>query len=106
MAKSDLIGTVERVGHLCSRHSSLDSLLVRVGVGDVDALSALSTLYDEMSRTVYWMSMSSGLAPSCASQVTHDVFLRAWQRASSFDPGTESAWAWVRGIAIGTINDL
>jgi RNA polymerase sigma-70 factor (ECF subfamily) len=87
-------------GNLCSRHSSLDSLLVRVGDGDRDAFAAL---YDEMSRTVHGISLSGGHEPGLAAEVTLDVFLCAWSKAGSFDPAVESAWTWMRAIARTTI---
>ena len=87
-------------GDLCTRHGSLDSLLVRVGEGDRVAFAAL---YDEMSRTVYAMSLSGGHDPALAAHITLDVFLCAWLRAGAYDPRVESAWTWLRAIAATTI---
>ena len=82
---------------LCSRHSSLDTLLTKVGGGDRDAFASL---YDEMSSTVYGMSLTDGRDPALASQITLDVFLRAWRQASTYDLATQSAWTWVRTLAL------
>ena len=101
MSSHRLAPFVEPDSDLCSRHSSLDSLLVRVGDGDRDAFASL---YDEMSRTVYGMSLSGGHEPELAAQITLDVFLCAWLKARSFDPKSESAWAWIRTIAVTTIS--
>jgi RNA polymerase sigma-70 factor (ECF subfamily) len=96
MTSHSLDRAAEPVGDSCSRHSILTSLLTRVGNGDRDAFSAL---YDEMSQSVYAMSLSSGNGPALSAQVTHDAFLQAWQHAGTYDPKTESAWTWVRAIA-------
>ena len=101
MSSHSLAHAREPVGDSCPRHSSLDSLLVRVGDGDRDALAGL---YDEMSRTIYGMSLSSGHEPALAAQITLDVFLCAWLKAGSYDPEVESAWTWVRAIAWTTIS--
>ena len=100
MSSLSLARGLQPVGDLCSRHTSLDSLLVRVGDGDRDALA---TLYDEMSRTVYGMSLSGVQQPALAAQITLDVFLCAWLQAGTYDPDVESAWTWVRAIAWKTI---
>lgn len=85
---------------LCPRHSSLDSLLVRVGDGDREAFAAF---YGEVSRTVFGMSVCSGHGPALSAQVTLDVFLQAWQQAGTYDPKAQSAWTWVRAIALDVI---
>ncbi len=95
-----LASALKPEGDLCSRHGSLDSLLVRIGDGDRDAFAAL---YDEMSGTVYGMSLSGGHEPALAAQITLDVFLCAWLKAGSFNPKVESAWTWMRAIARTTI---
>ena len=100
MTSHSLAHALQPVGDSCPRHSSLDSLLVRVGDGDRDAFAAL---YDEMSRTVYGMSLRAGHEPSFAAQITLDVFLCAWLKAGTYDPEAESAWTWVRAIAWTTI---
>lgn len=87
-------------GHLCPRHSRLDSLLVRVGDGDREAFAAF---YGELSQTVYGMSVCSGHGPALSAQVTLDVFLHAWQQAGTYDPKAQSAWTWVRAIALDVI---
>ena len=101
MTLTDLARGVQPGGDPCPRHSRLDALLVRVGGGDRAALAAI---YDETSHTVYGMSLSSGRGSAMAAQLTLDVFLRAWEQAGTYDPETESAWTWVRAIALETIN--
>ena len=95
--RNDAAHTAAPDEHLCSRHSSLDALLTKVGGGDRDAFASL---YDEMSSTVYGMSLTNGRDPALASQITLDVFLRAWQQASTYDLATQSAWTWMRTLAL------
>ena len=90
------------VEYLCPRHTYLNSVLVRVGDGDRDAFAAL---YDEFSQTVYAMSLHVGHEPQVAAQITHDVFLRAWRQARTYEPTAESAWTWFRTIALEVINN-
>jgi RNA polymerase sigma-70 factor (ECF subfamily) len=99
MTSNDLARAGSPVEHLCSRHSNLNSLLVRVGDGDREAFASL---YDEMSPTIYGMSLSSGLDPARASQATLDVFLRAWQQAGTYELAGQSAWTWVCALAPST----
>ena len=86
--------------YLCSRHTEADSLLIRVGGGDRIAFAAL---YDRFSQTVYAMSLGSGHEPRLSTEVTSEVFLRAWREAPTYDPETGSAWRWLHAIALEAI---
>jgi hypothetical protein len=57
-----------------------------------------------MSQSVYAMSISRGHGPARSAQVTLDVFVQAWQQAPTFEPKAESAWTWVRTIALEEID--
>lgn len=79
----------------CPRQDGIDSLLVSVGAGDRKAFAAL---YDSLSPTVYAMSLCEGNDLLRSAEVTQDVFVRAWQRARSYEPTSGSAWAWIQTI--------
>ncbi len=89
------------VEYLCPRHTYLNSVLVRVGDGDRDAFAVL---YDEFGQTVYAMSLHVGHQPQVAARITQDVFLRAWRQARTYEPTAESAWTWIRTLALEVIN--
>lgn len=81
----------------CPRQAALDSLLVQVADGDRGALGAL---YDQLSQTVYLMSLGTGRGPRVSAEVTHDVFIRTWQQSPAYDPAAGAASTWVRAIAV------
>lgn len=96
MVSDILLPAVRTADQLCLRHSSIDSLLVRVGEGDREAFAQL---YDELSPTVYAMSVHEGQKPAVSAQVTQYVFVRAWRQAPTYDPREGPAWAWICAIA-------
>ena len=96
MSSQEPIGSRRPGGARCPRHRRIDGLLLKVGTGDRTAFAAL---YDEMNRTVFAMGLRRGLEPGLAAEVTHDVFLDAWRQAPRYDPGVQSGWTWVHGLA-------
>jgi RNA polymerase sigma-70 factor (ECF subfamily) len=67
--------------------------------------SAFSTLYDRSSPRVYGLALRILGDQAAAEEVTLDVFLQVWQKASGFDPSRGSAVAWLLTIARGRAID-
>jgi RNA polymerase sigma-70 factor (ECF subfamily) len=70
----------------------LEELLLLSGRGDVEAFAGV---YDELAPQVYGLAVRLLGDAAAAEAVTVEAFLEAWRRASSFDPTTSSAAAWV-----------
>jgi hypothetical protein len=100
MISTSLARPASLVDQLCSRHAGLDSLLVRVGNGNCGAFAGL---YDEVSQTVYAMSLLNGHDPRVSEEVTYAVFVKVWRQARAYDPEAGSAWTWLRAIALEAI---
>jgi RNA polymerase sigma-70 factor, ECF subfamily len=66
-------------------------LLGRMAGGD---RLALAELYDRFSRPLYATALRVLGDPAEAQDVTHDVFLALWERASGFEAGRGSAFSW------------
>ena len=60
--------------------------------------SALATLYDRYGARVFALAVRLLGDLQVAEEVTQDVFLRLWQRAETFHPGTSSFLAWLLAI--------
>jgi len=97
------------------RAHGLASLIAHVARGDVDALAAL---YDETAAHVHGLVLRIVRDPSVADEVTADVFVQVWQKASSFDAARGPALPWLlllarsraldrrrSGTAVGTATD-
>ena len=61
--------------------------------------NALGELYDRYSRLVYSVAFNSLSDPGRAEEVTQDVFLRVWEKASTFDTTQGRVVSWLSSIA-------
>jgi RNA polymerase sigma-70 factor (ECF subfamily) len=59
---------------------------------------ALAALYDRFGGRVFALALRLLGDRQVAEEVTQDVFLRIWQRADTFQPGTASVLAWLLAI--------
>ena len=68
-----------------------DALLDGLATGDPDAAAAF---IERFQRRVFGVALRIVNDTRLAEDVAQETFLRAWQRAESFDPrrGTVSAW--------------
>lgn len=71
-------------------------LLVRVSLGDE---SALGDLYDLMGAAVHGLARRIVRDPSRAEEITQEVFVQAWQKATTFDPSKGSGRSWLMTLA-------
>jgi RNA polymerase sigma-70 factor (ECF subfamily) len=74
----------------------IDVLVDRVARGDS---AAFARLYDEVSASVYGLARRVVRDPSRAEDVTQEVFLEVWRKASRFDRRLGRAKTWVMTIA-------
>jgi len=74
----------------------IDGLLIRVARGD---RTAFEELYDALSSAVYGLSRRVVRDPARAEDVTQEVFLEVWRKASRFDAARGKAKTWVMTIA-------
>lgn len=74
----------------------VDSLLMRVSRGD---RAAFEELYDALSSSVYGLARRVVRDPTRAEDVTQEVFLEVWRKASRFDATRGKAKTWVMTIA-------
>ena len=81
---------------VADRQQSLADLLDRVADGD---RQAFADLYRQIAWKVLALATSTLRDGSQAEEVTQEVFLEIWQRASSFDSAKGSASAWVMRLA-------
>ena len=70
----------------------LNGLLAKVAQGDEDALGAL---YDRTSSQVYGLALRILDDPAMAEEVTLDVFMQVWKKASQFDQSRGKAIVWL-----------
>lgn len=68
------------------------ALMERVATGD---RSALAALYDRYGGTLLALGTRVLSSRRDAEDITHDVFLEVWRRASSYDPARASVRAWL-----------
>jgi RNA polymerase sigma-70 factor, ECF subfamily len=59
---------------------------------------ALAALYDRYGARVFALALRLLGDRQAAEEVAQDVFLRIWQRADTFQPGTSSVLAWLLAI--------
>ncbi len=71
-------------------------LIARVAEGDASALEAL---YDQYNRPVFSLLLRMLQDQQLSEDLTQEVFLRVWQRASSFDPDRGRLASWIFQIA-------
>lgn len=72
------------------------ALVPAIGAGDT---SAMERLYDLHAPMVYALLLRLLGNPEDAQEVLQEVFVQAWQRAGSFDPGRGNEIAWLISIA-------
>ena len=76
--------------------ADVDDLLRRVARGDS---AAFGELYDELSPAVHGLARRVVRDPARAEDVTQEVFLEVWRKATRFDEGRGKARTWVMTIA-------
>lgn len=64
-----------------------------------DNQAAFSTLYNRSSPRVFGLALRILGDQAAAEEVTLDVFLQVWRKASGFDPTRVSSVAWTLTIA-------
>lgn len=57
--------------------------------------AALTALYDELAALVNGLAFRITRDRTAAEEVTHDVFLKVWNDAASFDPARGGAVGWI-----------
>jgi len=85
-------------------YESIDDhqLIKRVSQVDKDALEALYTRYQ---TPVYSLAMYMLKQPALAEEVTQDIFLNIWLKASSFNAERGQPRAWIMSVAHHKIVD-
>lgn len=73
-----------------------EALIRRVAQGDKEALAAL---YDRYSKLVYSVALRLARNEREAEEVTQEVFISLWQRASTFQSVRGRFSSWLLGIA-------
>ena len=76
--------------------------LAAVAAGDGDALAVL---YGQTSGRLMAVLLRLLRRRELAEEVLHDVYLRVWERAKSFDPARGSAMGWLVAVARNTALD-
>ncbi len=76
--------------------SEADDLLVRTASGDV---GAFRELYDRTGRLVFGTALRVVGDRGYSEEITQEVYLEAWRKASGFDPARGSAEAWLVTVA-------
>ena len=61
--------------------------------------NALSELYDRYSRLVFSIALNTLAIPERAEEVTQDVFIRVWEKASTYDAEQGRVVSWLTSIA-------
>ncbi|WP_323761987.1 sigma-70 family RNA polymerase sigma factor [Maricaulis sp.] len=75
----------------------LSDLLVRVGQSQ--DRSAFRALFDHFGPRIRAFLIQRRVVPAMADDLTQDVMLTIWRRASSFDPSRAAASTWIYTIA-------
>lgn len=82
-------------GELVSERGWVE-LVQRIATGDQLALHAL---YDRSHRMVFTLIMRITRKRETAEELTLDVFLEVWRRASRYDPANGTVLGWVMNVA-------
>lgn len=88
--------TTEQHRDAVEARARLTGVLIRVGQGDAAAFKQLYTL---TAAKLLGISLRMCGDRAAAEDILQDVYLRVWNRASSFDPARGSAIAWLAMIA-------
>jgi RNA polymerase sigma-70 factor (ECF subfamily) len=72
-----------------------EAMVRAIAAGEI---SALERLYRELRAPVFAVALSLVRDYSTAEDVLHDTFVRVWEKADSYRPGTRPR-SWVLGIA-------
>lgn len=83
----------------------LDDVDLARRLGERDP-TALAALYDLHAAAVHGLTLSILRNPQLAEEVTHDVFLRLWQRPDAFDARRGGFAAWLLRVARNRSIDL
>src|SRR5438445_12198768 len=86
--------TFEREGPLC--REAEQELMRQLVAGDEDAVRVL---YARFGRPVYTLGLRLLGSSEAAEELTQDVFLAAWRKASRFDPSRGRLSTWLMAIA-------
>jgi RNA polymerase sigma-70 factor (ECF subfamily) len=78
-------------------------LLERIAAKDKDALNAL---YNRYMTPVYSLSLHMLKQPPLAEEVTQDVFLNIWLKASSFDASRGNPRSWIMSVTHHRVVDV
>ncbi len=81
-----------------------EQLMTRLGGSEVE--TALSTLYDRYSRTVYGVGLKILGDHSLAEELIQDVFLKVWRSAGTFDSSRASFSTWLYRVTRSCAMDL
>jgi len=92
----DEMGARRNKIRLVSSTPDASALLIQVARGD---RSAFSDFYDLVIDRVYGIARKVIRDPEMAEEVTQEVMVEVWRKASSFDSTKGSATAWVCTIA-------
>lgn len=60
--------------------------------------NALAELYDRYSRLVFSMALNAVGDAALAEEITQDVYLRIWNKASTYDPKQGKVITWIASI--------
>jgi RNA polymerase sigma-70 factor, ECF subfamily len=85
-----------RLRPVSAAEPDLAQLLALVARGDQQAFEAV---YDRLARPAYGVILRVLRDPAQSEEVTQEVLLEVWRRASRFDPAAGSAATWVLTIA-------
>ncbi len=78
-------------------HQLEDEVLIRFIARSQSA--ALSELYDRYNRLVFGLALNAVADKGLAEEITQDVFMRIWERASTYQAEHGNVMNWVAGIA-------
>jgi RNA polymerase sigma-70 factor (ECF subfamily) len=76
--------------------ADIDVLITRVARGDA---GAFESLYDELASAVFGLARRVVRDPARAEDVTQEVFLEVWRKASRYDRALGTPRTWVLTIA-------
>ncbi len=88
---------------MLSETAELAGLLAAVSRGD---RAAFKLLYDRTSSKLFGVVLRIVRDRAAAGEVLQDVYLRVWQNASSFDPGSGRPMTWMITIARNAAIDV